>query len=124
MADNGRKKIMIVDDEEDVRTFLKTLFEDYNYITCTADDGDKAYKMLPDEKPDLITLDLQMPNETGTRFYRQLMKNEEFNSTPVIVISGIAGRHLAVTEPVAVFDKPVDPGDLIKAVQDAIGTSD
>mgnify|MGYP006301412015 CR=1 FL=1 len=123
MADEGRKKIMVIDDEEDVRVFLKTLFEDYNYETCVAEDGDVAYKMLPDEKPDLITLDLDMPHETGTRFYRQLSKNPDFKDTPVIIISGLAGRHLAVKEPVSVFDKPVDQKELMQKVEETIGQS-
>ena len=68
----------------------------------------KHCEVLKREKPDLVTLDLQMPNETGTRFYRNMTKDKEFKDIPVIVISGIPGRHLAVSKPVAVFEKPID----------------
>ena len=115
-----RKYILIVDDEDDVRMFLQTLLEDNDYETQTANDGDVAYKMCKERKPDLITLDLQMPHETGTRFYRSIMKNENLKDVPVIVISGLAGRHLAVSEAVAVFDKPVDKDELLEAVKKAL----
>lgn len=119
--DVKKKKIMIIDDEEDIRIYLKMFLEDNDYDTCMASDGDEAFKMLENEKPDLITLDLQMPNETGTRFYRRVMKNEEFKKIPIIVVSGLAGRHLAVSEPVAVFEKPVDREELLKVVRETIG---
>jgi len=78
-------------------------------------------KKLADNKPDLITLDLQMPEDTGTGFYRKMHHDSKYKDIPVIVISGIAGRHLAVKNPVAVFDKPIDKDELLKAVKEAIG---
>ena len=62
-----------------------------------------------------------MPKETGTGFYRKLSRDKAFSDVPVIIISGIPGRHLAVKKPVAVFDKPIDPDELIAAVKKAIG---
>ncbi len=124
MTDEDRKKtILIVDDEEDVRIFLQTLFENHDYDTCVAADGEIAQRLLDDCKPDLITLDLEMPNETGTRFFRALMKNKDFKNTPVIIISGLAGRDLAVSGAVAVFDKPIEPDELIAKVREIIGST-
>ncbi len=120
MSAEARKKILIVDDEEDVRAFLKTLFEDHDYDAVTAGDGDEGFHKLQEEHPDLVTLDLQMPGETGTRFWRRMSREEEFRNIPVIVVSGMAGRHLAVTDPVAIFDKPIDRDALILAVQMAL----
>jgi len=113
--------ILIVDDEEDIRLYLKTFFEKEGYTTIIAADGVEGFKMLKEHKPDLITLDLQMPNDTGTDFYRKMHRDKELNEIPVIVISGLAGRHLAVKKPVAVFDKPVDTGELLEAVKKALG---
>jgi len=115
------KKILVVDDEPHIVKYLTAFFEDSGYETCSAGDGEAAMDVLRKEKPDLITLDLQMPNETGTRFYRNLMKDKEFKTVPVIVISGIPGRHLAVSKPVAVFEKPIDRDALLAAVKQAIG---
>ena len=74
------------------------------------------------EKPDLITLDLQMPKDTGTGFYRKVRRDDDFNKIPIVVISGLAGRHLALPEPIAVFDKPIDPEKLLEVVRETIGS--
>ncbi|MEJ2581533.1 MAG: response regulator, partial [Acidobacteriota bacterium] len=71
--------------------------------------------------PDLIVLDLQMPEQTGTDFYRRLLKNEGLREIPIIVVSGLAGRHLAVSRPYAVFDKPIDPEEFAATVERALG---
>lgn len=115
------KKILIVDDEQDIITFLDTLFKREGYETATAMNGVQALTVLKSEKPDLITLDLQMPQNTGTDFYRKIRRDQEYNRIPVIVISGLPGRHLAIPKPEAVFDKPIDPEALIEAVKRAIG---
>ncbi|MFC1834643.1 DVU0259 family response regulator domain-containing protein [Thermodesulfobacteriota bacterium] len=115
------RKILVVDDEPHVVKYLTAFLEDSGYETCTAGDGEEALTVLRSEKPDLVTLDLQMPNDTGTRFYRKLSKDREFKTTPVIVISGLPGRHLAVSKPVAVFEKPVDRDGLLSAIKRALG---
>jgi len=115
------RKILIVDDEPDIVRFLETLFEDNGYQTCSAMDGREALDVLRSEKPDLITLDLMMPEETGTRFYRKLIQDKEFEDIPVIVVSALAGRHLAIRKPNAVFDKPIDREALLREVKKAIG---
>ena len=81
----------------------------------------KDLKVLKREKPDLVTLDLQMPNETGTRFYRKMTKDKDFKDIPVIVISGIPGRHLAVSKPIAVFEKPIDRDALLDTIKKTFG---
>jgi CheY-like chemotaxis protein len=115
--------ILVVDDEPDVRTFLTAVLEKAGFRVVTAEDGGQAMAVMEDEKPDLIVLDLQMPDHTGTDFYRRLMKQDALRETPVIVVSGIAGRHLAVSRPYAVFDKPIVPDDFIETVERALGVN-
>jgi two-component system cell cycle response regulator DivK len=114
------KKILIVDDEADVRTFLTAVLKKGGYKTITANDGAEALSTVKSEKPDLILLDLQMPEKTGTDFYRKLSQDKELGDIPVIVVSGLAGRNLAVRKPAAVFDKPIDPEKLLEAVERAL----
>lgn len=114
------KKILIVDDEQDVIIFLDTLFKSEGYETVTAMNGAEALKKLKEDKPDLITLDLQMPQNTGTDFYRSIRHNKEYENIPVIVVSGLPGKHLAIAKPYAVFDKPIDKQELISKVKEAI----
>jgi len=114
------KKILIIDDEDDIITFLETLFKKHGYETSIARNGVQAMKMVEGFVPDLITLDLQMPQNTGTDFYRNLRKDDKLKDIPIIVISGLPGRHLALPQPAAVFDKPIDPDKLLDAVEAAI----
>lgn len=114
------KKVLVVDDEADVRKFLTAVLEKHGYETLTAEDGTKALEVAKEERPDLVILDLQMPHETGTGFYRKFSRGKEYEDTPIIVVSGLAGRELAVRKPVAVFDKPIDPDEFIAAVKKAL----
>lgn len=115
------KKIMVVDDDPDIVDYLANVFEDHGYATCRASDGSSAFEVAKAEKPDLITLDIEMPNEWGPRFYRRLTNEEEFSDIPVIVISGLSGIHLAIRRAVATIKKPFDPAEVIQIVREALG---
>jgi CheY-like chemotaxis protein len=117
------KKILVVDDEPDVRRFLTAVLQKRGHETLTAADGVEAFEVARRERPDLVILDLQMPQQTGTDFYRRLMKDRELSEIPIIVVSGLAGRHLALKEPVAVFDKPIDPEEFGDTVDRTLGVT-
>lgn len=109
------KKIMIVDDDPVITRYLDTLFRDNGYDTCIATDGKQAFEMYNSENPDLITLDLEMPEEWGPRFYRKISKAKTFN-TPVIVISGLPGQQYSLPKADASFSKPFDAAEVIAKV--------
>lgn len=113
-----------MDDDPIIVKYLDNLFKDNGYETCIAENGTQAYDVLVAEKPDLISLDLEMPEEWGPRFYRKMSKNSEYKNTPVIVVSGMASRHLSIKNLVASFAKPFDPDKLIEAIKGAIGEPD
>ena len=115
------KKILIVDDDPNIISYLTDLFSDNGYDTCAASDGPEAMDALKAEKPDLITLDLEMPDEWGPRFFRRMMKEQEFRNIPVIVISGLTGAEYAIQKAVASLTKPFDRDELLKIVKDNIG---
>ncbi|SKA63986.1 DVU0259 family response regulator domain-containing protein [Desulfobaculum bizertense] len=115
------KKILIIDDDPNIVSYMSDLFSDNGYDVCTAADGAEAYDVVENERPDLITLDLEMPEEWGPRFYRKLSQNPEFESIPVIVVSGLAGNRYAVQKAVASFTKPFDPEELLRAIRETIG---
>lgn len=122
------KKILIVDDEEDPRTYLETLFQENGYETATADDGDVAFEKLKEFKPDLVSLDIIMPSETGQKFYRKLCKDPEFSNIPVIICSGVtrykelfSRDHATMPKPFAFIEKPIDRDELMKRVREALG---
>jgi len=114
-------KIMIVDDDQNIVTYLTDIFTDNGYETCTASDGSEALEVVKTEKPDLITLDIEMPDEWGPRFYRKLSQDPEFKRIPVVVVSGLAGNKYAIPKAVASLTKPFDPAELLGIVKEVLG---
>ena len=120
MEKTQAKKIMVIDDDPDYREAVTTILKSAMYDVVVASNPKEGKERVLEEKPDLICLDLHMPNQTGTGFYRKLSRDKELADTPVIVVSGLAGRELAVREPAAVFDKPIDPEEFLEAVEAAL----
>jgi len=114
------KKILIIDDDPVIVKYLEAVFSDNGYATCSASSSMEGLETVRQEKPDLITLDLEMPQEWGSRFYRKLRKDKQLRDIPVIVISGIDGDH-AVKDAIAFIRKPFDPERLIGIVRNTIG---
>lgn len=127
---NMAKKIMIVDDEADIQTFLTTLLKEHGYETRAVSDGEKGWEALKVFRPDLITLDIIMPKETGQKFYRRLVKDSEFKDIPVIILSGVTrykelfGRdHVTMPKPYAFVEKPIVPEELVAMIREALVSS-
>lgn len=114
-------KIMIVDDDPNIVTYLTDIFTDNGYQTCTASDGAQAMDVVKSENPDLITLDIEMPDEWGPRFYRKLSQDEQYKRIPVVVVSGLVGNKYAIPKAVASLTKPFNPEELLGIVKDVLG---
>ena len=126
------KKILLVDDDSDIRTFVRTVLEENSYDAIEAVNGEEGYKKVKEEKPDLIILDVLMPRQSGIKMYRLLKINDELKSVPVIIFSAISKRTFLrsqealaefggekVPEPEAYVEKPVEPqelADIIKTI--------
>lgn len=115
------KKILIIDDDPNVVDYLTSFFEDSGYDTCQAMDANEGLDVAKKEKPDLITLDLEMPGDWGPRFYRKMSQEPSIKNTPVIVISGVSGNEYAIGKAVASLSKPFDREELLKLVKETIG---
>jgi len=124
MADT--KTILIVDDEQDERTWLTAFFTDNGYQTNTAVDGEDGFAKAKDA--DLITLDITMDNQSGVKMFKTLQDDPETKDIPVIIITGIARefktfieRTKQVENPQGYFEKPVDRDALLAKVKELIG---
>jgi len=118
------KKVLIVDDEADVLEYLSSLLEDNGYRAITAMDGREGMEKVRVEKPDLICLDITMPEETGVRMLRNLHDDNAVSSIPVIIVSGVDPRfkdfiehRKQVNPPAAYFEKPVNQQEFLSAVK-------
>lgn len=130
-----RKKILVVDDELDMRTYLSTLLKTSGYRPLVAANGLEAIEKARAVRPDLVILDVMMPREGGIQLYRRIKSDEELKHIPVIMLSGIAkktffhaqsllDRHEGqkVPDPEAYIEKPPEPEDLLKCITDILGT--
>lgn len=88
----SKGKILIVDDEPDVITYLTAVLENSGYKAFSADNADEGFEMLRIIEPDAICLDIMMPKELGLNMYSRLKKDEIFKNTPVIIISGVVSE--------------------------------
>ena len=83
--DNKRRKILVVEDEADLVAYLKTVLADHGFdVVCAEDGADRS------ERPDLITLDINLPRETGVRMYRDLHGDPDTAGIPVVMITGVS----------------------------------
>lgn len=129
----SEKKILVVDDEPDVRNFLATCIEDAGYNVETASDGAEALEKVQRDIPDLITLDMVMPRVSGINFMRQLRAMDGFSKLPVIVITAHAHDELGSEDikgfsafasglrPRYTMEKPVTPEKLVTAISEILG---
>jgi len=90
-GDEGKKLILVVDDEPDVVTYISTLLEDNGYQTVSASNGIEAGAKIQEQRPDLITLDMSMPGKSGVKVYRELKESSDMNDIPVLVVTGVTG---------------------------------
>ena len=91
MPSEQRKKILIVDDEDITRGLLRRNVVLAGYETLLASNGQEAIEMLGKETPDLIIVDLMMPEMNGFETCRRIREMEKTRRTPIVVVSALQG---------------------------------
>lgn len=139
------KKILIVDDEPDVITFVSAVMEENGYTSIGAKDGVEGLEILRKEKPDLVLLDLMMPKKSGITMFQELRNDPDMSNIPVVVVTGVSEvtgvdfRNFMYKQPMrdekkfvettgltrytvpdGYIEKPIDPVELLKAVKEAL----
>ncbi|MHC4077163.1 MAG: response regulator, partial [Planctomycetota bacterium] len=120
------RRILVVDDEDDARMFLTTVFQDAGAETFEATDGDQALEVVRREKPDLVTLDLSMPGKDGIEAFAELRGTPDLAETPVCVITGHPEFRKLIYDrpfppPEGYLNKPVTAEDLVTNVRRILG---
>lgn len=128
---NEPKRVLIIDDEVDVVTFLAALLSDNGYEVLTTVDGREGLEIVKTMKPDLVCLDILMPKETGISLYMKIKADPDVGGVPVIIISGMGcGGHMVGEEdieagdipaPEEFIEKPVRPAQFLETVRAIIG---
>lgn len=128
-SNERRKRILVVDDEADVRAYLSLALEDVGFEVTTAADGLDALEKARQNPPDLISLDLVMPRHSGARCYHDLQKDKSLAKIPVLIVTGHArdqlGRadfeEMTLSGPGIYLEKPVNPESYVAAVRKLLG---
>jgi CheY-like chemotaxis protein len=117
--------ILVIDDDEEMRSLLRFTLEREGYIITSISDGRTALNFLANFKPDLIIADLLMPEVSGIDLLKQLRSNSQFSNTPVIVISAFqsyleeakrSGATMMLSKPVDVLELPQIVSQLLFAL--------
>ena len=90
--DSGKKTILIVEDDEFLRSLTAKRLKKENYHIEVAVDGENAISMFESLKPDLILLDLLLPGKDGFEVLKKIRSTEAIKSLPVIVFSNLGQR--------------------------------
>ena len=125
--------ILVVDDEPDIRALVQEILEDESYEVFTAENGERARQALRDRRPDLILLDITMPEKSGVRFYREIKENPELADIPVVIVTGVTGyggrpedfqkfisSRKQVPPPNGFVAKPIDRDELLEVVRSVL----
>ncbi len=129
MIDLSQYKILVVDDEPDILTFICSVLEDNGATVFQARSGDQALEEARRNKPDLVTLDLSMPGKDGGQVFEEMRNDAELKKIPVFIISGKPElRRLiyqrTVQPPDGFLDKPIDERSLLLNVRKILSRVD
>ncbi|MEW6202395.1 MAG: response regulator, partial [bacterium] len=83
------KKILVVDDDENLVEAVKATLLSKNYAVVTAYDGEEGIRKVKEEKPDLIILDIMMDKKHGYDVCAELKRDPQFSSIPIIILTGV-----------------------------------
>jgi DNA-binding response OmpR family regulator len=125
----AQKKVLIVDDEIDMRLFLTTLMETNGYLAIRAKNGVEGLEAVRAHQPDLVILDIMMPKEGGVHMYGQMKVHDALREIPVIILSAISRRTFyhylkmlsvrlgdVIPEPEAYMEKPPEAEEVLAMV--------
>jgi len=117
--------ILVVDDEPDIRTLVQEILEDEDYTVTVAEDGTAAHQALRDRRPDLMLLDIWMPDRDGISLLKEWTQNDGL-PCPVIMMSGHGTVETAVEATrLGAYDfleKPLSMAKLLLTIEHALET--
>ena len=129
MDNADRQKVLVVDDEPHVVQYLEMLLQDQGYTTVSAANGREGMEKAKEHAPDLICLDITMPEESGVRMYRNLKEDPELAAIPVLVVTAVTGlggdpepfksflnTRKNIPAPEGFFSKPIEREKFIEKV--------
>ncbi len=129
MNDDQPRRVLVVDDEPDIREYLRSALTDAGFVVETAADGLEALEKVRCDPPDLVSLDLVMPRYSGGQFYHELRKDKLLSKIPVLIVTGHARddlgkadfEEMTMSGPGVYLEKPLHPDTYVAAVRRILG---
>ena len=119
--DEKRPKILVVDDDKDIRSVITEILDQSGYEVFTAASGQQGLDLAAQINPSLIILDLMMPGMDGWTVLTKLQHKAQLADTPVIILSGASGLEMAMSlGAAAVLFKPVDARQLTAEIAEQL----
>jgi len=122
-----KKRILVVDDNDDVLMTYRIVLERLGYSVSVARDGKECLSKIEEEKPDLVLLDVRLPGLSGTEVCRQIKQKAITKDVPVVAItasmSGETKGRMAEVGADEFLLKPIDVSDLNRVVKKYLGSS-
>lgn len=122
MADTMKKRILCIEDDEEMIDLIHLILTRRGFDVLSACSGVMGLEILHNEKPDLILLDLMMPDMDGWEVYQQLKSDESTQNIPVIVVTAkaqsidrVLGLHIAKVDDY--ISKPFSPQELLDSIE-------
>lgn len=114
------KKVLVIDDDRLSLTLIRFALKESRFNVVTAEDGQEGLKAVHSESPDLIVLDIQMPNMSGFEFMNELKATGK--SIPVIMLTANENmQEIFLSEGVkGYFVKPVEPSTLVAKIRECL----
>jgi CheY-like chemotaxis protein len=116
-----RKKILIIDDHSDVRRVLTITLRHLNYESCEAADATAGIKMSRSENPDLILMDLSLPDSSGLETAKRIKEDSKTSHIPIVACSGWKSDEIVAQAAEAgiieFLAKPISPEQLVAVIE-------
>ncbi|MFO8013697.1 MAG: response regulator [Phycisphaerae bacterium] len=123
------RQVLVVDDEADAREFVRAILEPEGWEVHTAEDGQAGIEQARTLQPDLVVLDVEMPNKNGFEVFSELIKMPETQDVRTVMLTGVADKvgmrfsaddmgNFLGREPDAYVEKPIDPDTFLRIVKD------
>lgn len=122
------KKVLIIDDEPDIVAYLETFLGDLGFQTFSAPDALRGRELAVREKPDLITLDISMPEKSGGKLLREIQEDSRTSTIPVVVVTGVMEEYRTfihhrkhIKPPQGYIQKPIEREEMIATLREVLG---
>ncbi|TET46899.1 response regulator [Candidatus Aerophobetes bacterium] len=125
----AEKKILLVDDDPDFVEGARMVLEKSDFEVVTASSGKECLKRIKEERPDLILLDIMMPQKSGFEVCKELKSNIEYNKIPVVMLTALKSRLSRTSYSIAegleleaedYLEKPIEPKVLVSRLREIL----